>query len=123
MAYIDQTYYTTNGGKAEDYTSALATRVSELIDKITFRAVERYDLRDTKLFENVQRACVTQMLFIASLGGQESWEADEQYHAESMGNYSYTRGEKGRQSHDGLALAPSFLAILNPVIALGRKIG
>ena len=125
MAYIDQTYYTNNGGKAEDYSSAFAQRVSDLVDSVTFLAVQRFSLEGTMLFDRVKKAVLAQMLFVVSeYGGQAGWESDEQMKSENMGNYSYTRNEQGgRGVYDGLALVPNFLSILAPVIAIGRQVG
>lgn len=123
MAYIDKTYYENLGGAEVDNFTSVANRVSLLIDAVTFRAVERFKLQDTKMFDLIKQACAMQIDFIASnFSSVSEWEADEQMQSESMGNYSYTL-DKGRATVNGLKLAPSVVGILAPVIALGRKVG
>lgn len=134
MAYIDKTFYQSMSGVTiEDHEfDAMAERASDIIDVLTFRAVERFGLTEgNPLFARVKKAVAYQMEFIQqTFGSLEMWatEGAVPEGSETIGNYSYSKGSKGNagagiKSVNGLMVSPLVEGVLTPVIALGRRIG
>ena len=134
MAYIDKAFYLSMSGVAitDSEFSPMAERASDIIDALTFRAVERFGLAEgNPLFAMVKKAVAYQMEFIQqTYGSLEMWATEGAVPdgAETIGNYSYSKGSKsnagaGIKSINGLAVSPLVDGILAPVVALGRRIG
>ena len=133
MAYIDKAFFEGNSSVviADGEFDAMAQRASDLIDALTFRAVERYSLEDSPLFAKVKKAVAYQMEFIQqTFGSLEMWatEGAVPEGSETIGNYSYSKGSRGNtgagiKSVNGLMVSPLVEGVLAPVIALGRRIG
>lgn len=129
MAHITKAYYdsicSTPISEAE-FTS-MAERASDIVDALTFGAVERFELVEGDvLFTRVKKATAYQCDFIQrSFGSLDAWENDaaDGQGSETIGNYSYSKSASGRQNVNGLAVSPHVFGVLNPVIALGRRIG
>jgi hypothetical protein len=129
MAYIDKAFYDSMSSTAittEEFAS-MAERASDIIDAITFRAVERFGLVEgDSAYTRVKKAVVYQMEFIQrTFGSLDAWENDAESSegSETIGNYSYSRSSAGKQRANGLAVSPHLFGVLNPVIALGRRVG
>lgn len=133
MAYIDQTFYESMSSVdiPQDEFGPIAERASDIIDALTFRAVERFDLQEgNPLFTRVKRAVAYQCEFIMqSFGSLDAWanEAVSDVGGESIGNYSYSKGTSytvgGKKYVGGLIVSPHITSILAPVVALGRRVG
>lgn len=129
MAYIDKAFYDSMSSTTitETEFASMAERASDIVDALTFRAVERFELAEgNALFTRVKKAVVYQMEFIQrSFGSLDAWEnaAADGEGSETIGNYSYSKSASGRQNVGGLAVSPHIFGVLNPVIALGRRIG
>lgn len=129
MAYIDKTFYDSMSSTTitEDDFASMAERASDIVDAITFRAVERFSLEEgNALYTRVKKAVVYQMEFIQrSFGSLDAWENDasDGDGSETIGNYSYSKSASGKQTANGLAVSPHLFGVLNPVVALGRRIG
>ena len=129
MAYIDKAFFEGHSSVviADGEFDAMAQRASDVIDALTFRAVERYSLEDSPLFAKVKRAVVYQMEHIQqTFGSLEAWATVVGEGSETIGNYSYSKSAptgEGGKTVNGLPLSPLVEGVLAPVIALGRKIG
>jgi hypothetical protein len=129
MAYIDKAFYDSVSSTAildEEFPS-MAERASDIVDVVTFRAVERFGLSEgSALFLRVKKAVAYQMEFIQrSFGSLDAWENEvaESSGSENIGNYSYSKSASGKQTVNGLAVSPHVPGVLGPVVALGRRIG
>ena len=133
MAYIDKAFYDSMSSTAitEEEFASMAERASDIVDALTFRAVERFELAEgNALFTRVKKATVYQMEFIQrSFGSLDAWENEAAMDSasETIGNYSYSKGTSytvgGKQYVNGLVISPHIAVVLAPVIALGRRIG
>lgn len=133
MAYIDRSFYDGMSGVIIDPSEfqSMAERASDLVDAITFRAVERFGLAEgDDDYTRVKKAVAYQMEFIQrTYGSLELWaEAATEPDAgsETMGNYSHSSSASGKgrtvRKVDGLAVSPFVWPVLAPVIAMGRRI-
>ena len=133
MAYIDKAFYDSMSSTTitEEEFASMAERASDIVDALTLRAVERFELAEgNSLFTRVKKATVYQMEFIQrSFGSLDAWEneAAMDSSSETIGNYSYSKGTSytvgGKQYVNGLVISPHITVVLAPVIALGRRIG
>lgn len=133
MAYIDKAFYDSMSSTAitEEEFASMAERASDIVDALTFRAVERFELAEgNALFTRVKKATVYQMEFIQrSFGSLDAWENEAAMDSasETIGNYSYSKGTSstvgGKQYVNGLVISPHIAVVLAPVTALGRRIG
>jgi hypothetical protein len=128
MAYIDKAFYDSMSSIAisEEDFAPMADRASDIIDALTFRAVQRFGLVEGDvLYALVKEATVYQMEFIQrTFGSLDAWENDyDEVSSETIGNYSYSKSSAGKQRVNGLVVSPHAKYMLGPVIALGRRVG
>jgi hypothetical protein len=104
----------------------MAERASDIIDALTFRAVERFSLVEgNPLFTRVKKAVAYQCEFIQrTYGSLDAWENDgaEGEGSENIGNYSYSKKAPRRTTVNGLAVSPHINTVLAPVIAKARRL-
>lgn len=121
---IDYQYYQSLGLTEVDENEfiGLELQASEVVDAITFRAFERYDLADTPLGEKAKKAVALLISHIVEIGSIDVW-AEGVKASESIGNYSYTLVQGQKPTFNGLSLPAVLPSLLSPIIALGRRIG
>lgn len=129
MAYIDKAFYDNLSSTeitTEEFTP-MAERASDIIDALTFDAVDRFDLAEgDALYTRFKKATMYQCEFIQrTYGSLDAWENDgaEGEGSENIGNYSYSKKASNRVTVNGLAVSPHAKAMLAPVIAISRRIG